>query len=415
MLFLETVDPKKDRLPIRIHTFLRRNLFFYRPWTIYWMLYFGPWTWLFRALSWVIPKKKGLIVFGSNEGKHFSDNSRALFEYMQNNALGKKTVWFTRNRTIRDDINSKYPGTAVVCPSLKASYLYLRAEEAVISFGYQDLCKMPWIPSIKVNQLWHGVPLKRIGLLRNQNKTEDDYGQTARLFLRWCGKVDRFFVASKYEREMHSLAFNIPEDQFKITGNPRNDRLYGFKQRENHDMKTILYAPTFRERGDGPGKHSRTLMHPKIDEQMMAAFLRKINAKLILRPHWITHGHEFESPRIETITHSDEPDLFNIFETADILVTDYSSAFIDWLILDRPVVFAPYDLDEYSESSGLLDDYHGLVPPPVCQSPEDIFQALQEAVRSPALHRLKRMELMEKYLGNLGPGASERISKIMGA
>jgi CDP-glycerol glycerophosphotransferase (TagB/SpsB family) len=31
------------------------------------------------------PKEANLVIFGSNEGKHFSDNSRSLFEYTQAN------------------------------------------------------------------------------------------------------------------------------------------------------------------------------------------------------------------------------------------------------------------------------------------------------------------------------------------
>ena len=410
---METVDPKKDRLPIKIHSFLRRNLFFYRPWTIYWMLYFGPWTWLFRALSWVIPKKKGLIVFGSNEGKHFSDNSRSLFEYIQATDESIRAVWFTNKKEVYREVEEKYPDKVVMSPSFKAAFLYLRAEQAVISFGYQDLCKMPWIPSIKINQLWHGVPLKKIGLLRAKNKTDEDYGETSRLFIQWCGKVDRFFVASEYEKRNHSLAFDLPESCFRITGNPRNDRLYSKSSPLDSDVTTILYAPTFRERGDGPGNHIRILMHPEMDEQSIHNFLKEKNCKLIVRPHWITHPHQYSSDRIHTISHFEEPDLYNLFSVSDILVTDYSSAFIDWLILDKPVIFTPYDLEEYERKNGLLEEYHKLVPQPICRSPDEILTSLEEAISYPDKYRDERKSMKLKYLGEEGYGASKRVFKIM--
>ena len=172
---------------MRGHLLLKKILPFYNPWKIYWILYFGPWTWLFRALSWLVPKQDNLFIFGSNEGKHYSDNSRSLFEYIQANDNSIRAVWFTNSKDVYKEVEKKHPGKVVMSPSLRASFLYLRAGQAIISFGYQDLCKMPWIPSIKINQLWHGVPLKKIGLLRAKNKTDEDYGESSRLFLQWCG------------------------------------------------------------------------------------------------------------------------------------------------------------------------------------------------------------------------------------
>ena len=398
---------------VKVHVLLKKILPFYNPWKIYWTLYFGPWTWLFRALSWLVPKQDNLFIFGSNEGKHYSDNSRSLFEYVQDNDNSIRAIWFTNNKDVYKEIENKYPGKVVMSPSFRASFLYLRAEQAVISFGYQDLCKMPWIPSIQVNQLWHGVPLKKIGLLRAKNKTDEDYGQSSRLFLKWCGKVDRFFVASDYEKRNHSLSFDLPESCFRITGNPRNDRLYSESSAADSDVTTILYAPTFRERGDGPGNHIRILMHPEMDEQSIHNFLKDNNCRLIVRPHWITQPYQYSSDRIQTISHAEEPDLYNLFSVSDILVTDYSSAFIDWLILDKPVIFTPYDLEEYERKNGLLEEYHKLVPQPICRSPNEILTSLEEAISYPDKHRDERMLMKLKYLGGVGHGASKRVLKIM--
>ena len=408
---MEDINTRKAGLLLRTHLFLKRTFFFYRPWNVYWALYFGPWTWLFRGLSWFVPKQANLLIFGSNEGKHFSDNSRSLFEYIQANEKSIKAVWFTNNKEVYREVEEKYPGNVVMSPSFKAAFLYLRAEQAVISFGYQDLCKMPWIPSIQINQLWHGVPLKKIGLLRAKSKTDEDYGQSSRLFLQWCGKVDRFFVASDYEKRNHSLSFDLPESCLRITGNPRNDRLYMNKNLLDSDIKTILYTPTYRERGEG--EHSRVLLHPEVSESQMHEFLERNHAKLIIRPHWITEGRTYNSDRIETVTHFDEPNLHNLFIKSDVLVTDYSSAYIDWLILDRPVIFTPYDLEEYSEKNGLLDDYENLVPPPISKTSEDLFIDLASALENPQKYSEERNQMKIKYLGSSGHGASERVMSIL--
>ena len=80
------------------------------------------------------------------------------------------------------------------------------------------------------------------------------------------------------------------------------------------------------------------------------------------------------SDRIVRITHDDEPDLNELMIKSDVLVTDYSSAYIDWLILNRPVIFSPYDLMAYTKDYGLLDDYEELVPPQYAIPPVIYFR-----------------------------------------
>ena len=162
---------------------------------MYWWIFFGPWTWLFRLMSFFIPKKKGMILFGSNEGQLYSDNSRALFEFIQERDTDIQPIWITNNSDVFRQVDSKYPGSVVEAPSIKSAFYYLRSEPIVLSFGWQDMCKMPWIPSKYVNQLWHGIPLKKIGLLKSKNEIENDYGKTADIFIRSSKNVNRFFVA----------------------------------------------------------------------------------------------------------------------------------------------------------------------------------------------------------------------------
>jgi len=408
---LEDVNPDNAGTPSGTQLFLKRFFFSQFPWAVYWALYFGPWTWLFRGLSWLVPKQANLVIFGSNEGKHFSDNSRSLFEYIQVNDKPIRAVWFTNNKEVYRQIEEKYPGKVVMSPSLRASILYLRAEQAVISFGYQDLCKMPWIPSIKVNQLWHGVPLKKIGLLKTSQRTSEDYGPTWRIFMKWIDKIDRFFVASEYELKIYREAFGIPENRFIISGNPRNDKLHSHKKvnKNNNYGRTILYAPTFRVGKGGAHDQESIHMHPEIDERRMHEFLVENDAKLIIRPHWVSTTSEPTSDRIVRITHDDEPDLNELMIKSDVLVTDYSSAYIDWLILNRPVIFTPYDLIAYTKDYGLLDDYEELVPPPICHTPSDIFSALAEALENPSIYADHREKMKQLYLGDIAGGACGRV------
>ena len=407
------VEKRKKTILSKIHLITKKRIPFYRPWTWYWWLFFGPWTWLFRLTSLLIPKKKGMIIFGSNEGRLYSDNSRALFEYIQERATHLQAIWFTNNPDVYSQVQSMYPGSVVMSPSFKSIYYYLRSDQIFLSFGWQDMCKMPWIPSKYVNQLWHGVPLKKIGLLKNRTDLQKDYGKTVDLFLRSSKNVNRFFVASEYEKKTHIAAFGLTDDIFRLTGNPRNDYLYDMAQREKPHGRTILYTPTFRERRGGPGIHSQVLIHPEINEEQMHNFLVENNANLVIRPHWITDPPVFSSNRINCVTHFEQPDLHQLFNEADILVTDYSSAYVDWLILDRPVIFCPYDLESYTNKNGLLEVYTELVPSPICHTPSELYLSLTEALENPSIHAMEREQMKQKYLGDMGGNACQRIFDII--
>ena len=211
---------------------------------------------MFTILSWVIPKKSKLYIFGSNEGKYFSDNSRALFEFIKKNEESIQAIWFTQSHEVFNEIEERFPGSAVISPSLKASLIYLRADQAIISYGFQDLCRMPWIPSIKINQLWHGVPLKKIGLLKSEQRTFDDYGPTWRIFMRWIDKVDRFFVASNYEMEAHEK----PSRYSKIASSfQETPEMTSSIRSKNPTKRSTKKGPLFMSRHLETGKRTITI------------------------------------------------------------------------------------------------------------------------------------------------------------
>ena len=113
------------------------------------------------------------------------------------------------------------------------------------------------------------------------------------------------------------------------------------------------------------------------------------------------------------MAHEEEPDLHQLFKEADILVTDYSSAYVDWLILDRPVIFSPYDLQEYTDKNGLTKEYHELVPPPICHTPLEVFSSISEALENPSTYAEQRGEMKKIYLEDMSGGACERILEII--
>jgi CDP-glycerol glycerophosphotransferase (TagB/SpsB family) len=65
------------------------------------------------------------------------------------------------------------------------------------------------------------------------------------------------------------------------------------------------------------------------------------------------------------------------------LISDYSGIWVDYLLLDRPLIFVPYDLEEYEKERGLLYNYHHITPGPKVSTNKEFIEAIQAYIQDP--------------------------------
>ena len=93
----------------------------------------------------------------------------------------------------------------------------------------------------------------------------------------------------------------------------------------------------------------------------------------------------------------------------DILLTDYSSVYFDFLLLDRPIIYIPYDLEEYKRERGLLYDFDEVTCGDKTLTQKQFIESIKNNLENPAKDELKRKEITERFhLYNDGK-ASERL------
>jgi CDP-glycerol glycerophosphotransferase len=209
----------------------------------------------------------------------------------------------------------------------------------------------------KVINLFHGFALKGMGLA--QKRRSD-------LSLRHgnAGKRFQYFLCtSKIAAHNINYCLDGHRIQYILCGQPRNDIFF-----QNRDVlkrklysklglspidKLILYAPTWREYG-------ATIWFPfeGIDYVGLNNILKSENTYIYIKPHISEKGF-FE--KNSTITNIRILDDFQdglqsneLLVACDALITDYSSIFIDFLLLDRPIIFFHSDLFEFSSYNSLL-------------------------------------------------------------
>lgn len=233
-------------------------------------------------------------------------------------------------------------------------------------------------------QLWHGFPLKTLSYMA---KFSGDIKKRRNVF--W-NKLEAVASYSQTYSTFMNACYGINGDKYHVTGMPRNDLLQT-ADGKNHlsnllgldvkNKRVILYMPTYRETKhgliNGDAKGYNLFSCKALMEEEFNNFLKELNSVLVIKPHPFEMKKEFShltSPGFENIFILDDPqlrkcnqDLYEVLNAIDILITDYSSIYFDFLLLQRPIIFVPFDLKEYETNRGLLvEPYEFWAPGPKC-------------------------------------------------
>lgn len=325
---------------------------------------------LYLPIWWLIglfPRDENTWIFSSWFGEKYTDNSRVFFEWLQKNNNGKKIYWITRKTDLVEVLNKK-GYFAVLESSFKAKRLMLRASQVFTSNGYDIDFKLGNGSSYIM--LWHGMPLKKIcrddtnsGGARTKNKLIGLYRNIYKRIFPWTSAFEsyknRYTVTnSDFFTSFLSSAFGMQKERILKSGSPRCDALFYMKKEtlieDIHnkfpDCKIIFYMPTFRT-----SSWTKKAFNPFSEEFLFdfdkfCSCLEKNNIVFIYKPHPVDLLYmkdKLKSNRIFTISDDDFDELYNFTGQTDILMTDYSSIYFDFICTKRPVILAPFDFNEY--------------------------------------------------------------------
>jgi CDP-glycerol glycerophosphotransferase (TagB/SpsB family) len=363
------------------------------PWRFAWRGLIQPALgWL--ALGWlaaIVPKRRGRVVVIGMPGR-FADNAKYLFLGLIDRSPGLEVHFLGDRPDLVAELRAaRLP--VLPYPSLRGLWHLLRCETVVVDSS-------TWVRPLRFQvlwrarkiQVWHGCPLKRI------ERDDDHLAGTAvpwlrRLSLRLIGRFPRYDVVLSPSRMFTERAFRsafssrrVIEDDYprNVVFHRRDPRfLIGVHQgvaervaAERRDgLRTVVYMPTFRDTG-GDAVADGALDLPRLD-----AFAERHGLQFIVKLHPVAAGR-LPLDRLSRIHHYPaSADVYPLLAETDLLLTDYSSVFFDFLRTGRPIVFFPYDLEKYRrEDRALYFDYEQLVPGPICRTQEEVEQAIQSLV-----------------------------------
>lgn len=332
-------------------------------------------------ISYIIPKKKNRWVFGAWYGNRISDNPFALYNYVRKNCPDIEAVWICNNISDAE----KMGVYALKRNSLYAVWYCLTAKVAIMNQGYFDFGNINWVKNSYKVQLWHGVPWKKIGEDTSDTKTGLLHRISHKTFL-IANRCDLYIAPSDETRKVLKTAFLTDDSHILSVGQPRNEMLMDSERckcirdklaKQFGNPKTIiLYMPTFRD------KSSELFSFSQIEE-FITPLLTKHHAVLLEKQHYVTSElHKDGGKNSERIINVADFDTQKLLAAADILVTDYSSCFFDYILRDKPVIHYVYDYDSYKdEDRGLYYDANYTVAGSIVKKQDELLEQMEKLLK----------------------------------
>ena len=357
-------------------------------------------------LSMLMPRNKKLCVFGAWLGERFADNSKQLFiEACERKNL--RAVWITKSESVLKEIHDM-GYEAYMWGTPKAVWTQLRAGYAIVSNGISDL-EHTFLGRSVIIDLWHGIPLKKVVYDNKYEKDWDSPKQKLRDKLINVPLGKMYFVApSEMFIPIYQSAFRRKREQIICLGQPRSDIFFADNKPDKYfsDKKIILYCPTHRNEGA-----ERIELSKIFNLERLEKFLDESGYYFVIKKHFY-HRMEVENleayPHIIDITNEDM-DIQRLIMETEVLITDYSSIYIDYLLLDSPLLFYCYDYEHYlANDREMYFEYEDVTPGVKAKSFDELLGQLKEVIENGDSYgkedreRVKNMFYCKKGQGPVG-------------
>lgn len=329
-------------------------------------------------------RSKNIWVFGAREGTKFEDNSRYMFEYVCRKHQDRiRAVWLCNNASTLSKLNQK--GYEVYySSSITGKWMQLRAGVALYSHGLIDFGVLPLVGGACCVALWHGMGFKKI--------YNGKYTGTA-LFVKKI--LDHFYswtyrditpVTSDYAVKWVTEMFTLKTKGIKITGQPRNDALKMASREDileqmeiSSNKRIIIFMPTYRQPSLGV-KAMENIVRNLYDNRALDEFLTETDSVFLVKLHPLTpHMVIPNRKNFVILDYQTVDDNQKLMAIADMLVTDYSSCFVDYALLNRPIVFYTPDEAEFLKLSESMEhEYFDLAALCKAKTPDNLVTLLRQ-------------------------------------
>ncbi len=322
-----------------------------------------------------VSHKGNRIVFCSDSRGELSGNMKDVYDRLVARGLDKQ---FRIDFLLKESVKVRRG----IVDKFRAPHLLARADIVIIDDFNPTVKQLHFKPQVKVIQLWHACgAFKTVGFSRTGKKggpflTNNNH----RVYT-------HAIASSSHVARFYCEAFGMLPDSVYPTGVPRTDVFFS----EEYKIKTvaslyeampqlkgkrvILFAPTFRGNGAKSGHYP---LHT-LDMQAIAALCRRTNSVFVFKMHPFVKDIVYIPDSLSDVIFdlSAEREINDLLFITDTLITDYSSVIYEASLLNIPMLFYAYDLEEYISSRDFYEPFEGFVPGKIVRTLDELLTCVE--------------------------------------
>lgn len=321
----------------------------------------------------LLPVKKHKISIASDSRDDLTGNLYFVYEELYKRDL---------HLNIKLILNKRIDNKKTLFNLLSTAYHFATSKIILIDDFYPLIYPLNIRKSSDLIQVWHAAgAFKTFGFSR----TGRPGGPSPKS--RNHRNYTKATVSSEGVRSHYAEGFGITEDKVYATGVPRSDIFFDEEYKEHvrntlyekypftKDKKVILFAPTFRGNGQGSAyfpfnKLDFKALYENLSDEYV--FLFKIhpfvNNKLTIPYEYADFFYDFSEFR----------EINDLLLITDLLITDYSSVCFEFALLNKPMLFFGFDVEEYVRTRDFYYDFFDFIPGPLVRTTDEIIDTIHK-------------------------------------
>lgn len=330
---------------------------------------------MYRMVRTLAVRKGNRVLFFKENGDKPTENLLALKDRMLERGLGEEFEVTERYRDVFQGRQSLVGWLGDVVAVAKSDYIFIDDHAPIFNHVALD-------EKTVLTQVWHaGVGFKSVGYARFGLAGSPDPYQSGHRGYTFA------LIGNRHLRSIYSEVFGIEEEALLATGMPRLDgfldedaiRAKRLRLLERYPWaecgRVVLFAPTFR----GTGQKNAYYPYQLLDLGALFDMCEKTDSYFVFEMHhFIKEGPDIPEEYGSRLFDLSDESLNDLFHISDILVTDYSSCFYDYVLLKKPVVFYAPDKATYCAVRGVQRPYDEFAPGVVCETFEEFVDVLEK-------------------------------------